>query len=373
LAGRQPRQPSVRPVGAELKVGYSLVCTETVTYPQPFLVTTGAASQPVTVVAPPPTITAAKQSASVWREGSKLAQISRRRKAPPVGRTFSFVLNEPASVTLSFTQRVTGSSVHHMCVARTRRNARRRSCRRTVTVGRLSFAGLSGPNQGCLPGPRLAQNEAPAGSLHARDRRHQHRLAARVVELHDSLATAIRSRLRRRDELDQLWGARQRHCLQTTLRSRWLFGSADRRYVRPDQLRRLLIDRSLAPAAVAVLEMRKRGARRDGVDLIVSVIVKGDVNKGVVGEAQHDVTHGVWLRLSQLRKDSFDPPLVLISSISRLHRVTGNQSLVHGTPHCGRTVSQEIVDGRIAMRRKPDRRTAQRARGPEHDPAAARR
>jgi streptogramin lyase len=131
------------------QVSDSLVCTETATYPNPFLVTASAASPPVTVVAPPPTITAAHESASTWRVGHKLAQISRRRKAkaPPVGTTFSFVLNEPATVTFSFTQQLAGSSVHHKCVARTRKNAKHRGCRRTVTVGRLSFTGQIGTNQ----------------------------------------------------------------------------------------------------------------------------------------------------------------------------------------------------------------------------------
>jgi streptogramin lyase len=131
------------------QVSDSLVCTETVTYPNPFLVTAGAASQPVTVVAPPPTITAAHESASTWRVGHKLAQISRRRKAkaPPVGTTFSFALNEPSTVSFSFTQQVAGSTVNHKCVARTRKNAKHRSCHRTVTVGRLSFAGQIGTNQ----------------------------------------------------------------------------------------------------------------------------------------------------------------------------------------------------------------------------------
>lgn len=131
------------------QVGQALSCSETVTYANPFLVTASATSPAVTVIAPPPTITAAHESASVWREGGKLAQISRRRKAPklPLGTTFSFALNEPASVSFSFDQQVTGSSVDHKCVARTRRNARHRTCRRTVTVGRLSFAGQAGANQ----------------------------------------------------------------------------------------------------------------------------------------------------------------------------------------------------------------------------------
>ncbi len=147
------------------QVGQSLACSETVTYANPFLVTASAASLPVTVIAPPPTITAAHESASVWREGGKLAQISRRRKAPklPLGTTFSFALNEPASVSFSFTQQVTGSSVDHRCVARTRRNARHRTCRRTVTAGRLSFAGQTGANQVVFQGRVSARTKLAPG------------------------------------------------------------------------------------------------------------------------------------------------------------------------------------------------------------------
>jgi len=137
--------PSYTPSLAQ--VGGSLLCDETVTYPEPFLVTTGAASQAVAVVAPPPTITAAHESSSTWRLGSKLAQVAGRRKPSPIGATFSYVLNEPAAVSWSFTQRVLGSTVGRTCVARTRSNARHRACMRTVNVARLSFAGQAGLNQ----------------------------------------------------------------------------------------------------------------------------------------------------------------------------------------------------------------------------------
>jgi hypothetical protein len=143
-----PSSAAARPTSRASQLSDSLVCTETVTYPNPFLVTAGAVSEPVTVVAPPPTITAPRQSASVWLDGGKLAQISRKRKRrAPVGTTFSFALNEPSTVSFSFTHQVAGSTVNHKCVARTRKNAKHRSCHRTVTVGRLSFAGQIGTNQ----------------------------------------------------------------------------------------------------------------------------------------------------------------------------------------------------------------------------------
>jgi DNA-binding beta-propeller fold protein YncE len=95
---------------------------------------------------PPPTITAAQQSVSRWREGNKLAQMSRRKRLP-VGTTFSFSLNEQASMSFRFTQQVRGRKVGHRCIAQTNKNRHRASCRRTVTAGTLSFAGHSGTNK----------------------------------------------------------------------------------------------------------------------------------------------------------------------------------------------------------------------------------
>jgi streptogramin lyase len=135
-------------------IGHRLSCAETVTYSL-LDVTTSAMSAPLTVLAPtpamvvalpPPTITAVHQSASTWREGGKLARISRKKK-PPVGSTFSFALNEQASVSFSFTQRIAGRKVGHKCVAKSHKNAKRKACQRTVTVGRLSFTGHVGTNK----------------------------------------------------------------------------------------------------------------------------------------------------------------------------------------------------------------------------------
>jgi streptogramin lyase len=140
-------------------VGHQLSCAETVTYPLPFFVSASATSTPVVVApapAPPlvpipaPTITAARESASTWRLGRKLARISRRK--PPIGTTFSFALNEPAAVRFTFTQRSTGRRVGAKCVAKSRKNARHKTCTRTVTVGTLSFTGHTGTNKVAFQG-----------------------------------------------------------------------------------------------------------------------------------------------------------------------------------------------------------------------------
>jgi hypothetical protein len=95
-----------------------------------------------------PTVSNAGQSHAVWREGKKSAVLSRRsKKKAPVGTTFSFTLDQPASARFVFTQQVGGKSVKGRCVAQTKTNRRKRACKRTVTRGTLSFAAHSGLNK----------------------------------------------------------------------------------------------------------------------------------------------------------------------------------------------------------------------------------
>jgi streptogramin lyase len=134
-------------------VGHALSCSVTVTYALQD-VTVSATSAAVTVLAPPsppskvtppvpPVLSGARQSASTWRVGSKLASISRKRR-PPVGTVFSFMLSEPASVIFTFTQRVAGRELKGRCVAMTRGNRHRRACTRRVTRGTVSLPGHAG-------------------------------------------------------------------------------------------------------------------------------------------------------------------------------------------------------------------------------------
>jgi len=94
-----------------------------------------------------PVITNAAQSNRSWREGTRLASFSRKHKLPPLGTVFSFKLNEPASVSFAFTQRVSGSKANGKCVAKTRKNHSKHACKRTVTRGTLSFTGHAGKNK----------------------------------------------------------------------------------------------------------------------------------------------------------------------------------------------------------------------------------
>jgi 6-phosphogluconolactonase (cycloisomerase 2 family) len=94
----------------------------------------------------PPIVTKVAQSHSSWRAGGRLAAFARKGR-PPVGTTFSFALNEQASVRFAFTQQLAGRKVKGKCVAQTKQNRRGGACKRTVTRGTLAFTGHSGPNR----------------------------------------------------------------------------------------------------------------------------------------------------------------------------------------------------------------------------------
>jgi hypothetical protein len=84
--------------------------------------------------ASPPVVLNARQSAARWREGNRLARISRAKT--PTGTTFSFSLNEPATVTFSFARRTGGRK----------------------KASALTFAGHSGTNKVAFQG-RISPGE----------------------------------------------------------------------------------------------------------------------------------------------------------------------------------------------------------------------
>ncbi len=102
------------------------------------------ADQTFTTAPTPPSIASATQSHRRWREGNALAGTSRKRA--PLGTTFSFTLNEQASTSFVFTQRVGGRKVKGKCVAQTKTNRHTHACKRTVTGGTLSLTGHAGTN-----------------------------------------------------------------------------------------------------------------------------------------------------------------------------------------------------------------------------------
>jgi hypothetical protein len=72
--------------------------------------------------------------------------ISRTRR-PPVGTTFGFTLNEPATVTLRFSALLAGRKVHGRCVAQTSRNRHSGHCVRRQLAGAPTFSGREGANE----------------------------------------------------------------------------------------------------------------------------------------------------------------------------------------------------------------------------------
>jgi hypothetical protein len=114
-------------------------------------------------VLPPLTLSGVSQSNKRWVAGSKLAAISAKRPKTPVGTTFSFTLNEPATVALAFTEDRPGRKHGKGCVAETRKNRKHRKCTRTSSAGtltlsapagadRLAFYGLLNDHRGLKPG-----------------------------------------------------------------------------------------------------------------------------------------------------------------------------------------------------------------------------
>ncbi len=126
---------------------------------QPVLALTG------TGASTPPSVTSVRQSNTKWRRGNKLAKISKKpKRPPPIGTIFSFALNEPAKVSFAFNQKVGGRKVKGKCVAQTKKNRRKPSCRRTVTQGTLSFAGHTGINKVAFQGRVSASRKLAPGS-----------------------------------------------------------------------------------------------------------------------------------------------------------------------------------------------------------------
>ncbi len=109
---------------------------------------TAPGAAPPTKASPPaPAISSVSQSAVRWREGTALPQLSSSQAQAARGTTFAFSLNEAATVRLAFARLATGRSVQGRCVAQTKRNRRKRACRRKVAAGGLSLSAVAGANR----------------------------------------------------------------------------------------------------------------------------------------------------------------------------------------------------------------------------------
>jgi hypothetical protein len=122
--------PTYRVVFAD--AGQQLSCKVSTSNPYGAVVATSSA---VSVGYPAPTIGHLKQSHRRWREGSRLAILSRKR--PPVGTTFSVTLDVPARLTFTFARLRPGRRSGHKCVNPTHHNRHHGSCTRAVKAGTL--------------------------------------------------------------------------------------------------------------------------------------------------------------------------------------------------------------------------------------------
>jgi virginiamycin B lyase len=136
---------------------------------------TGSASSTYTVVPPSPVVRDLRVSHSRWREGIALPRITSDANRTPmtsgVGTTFSFTLNEPATVKLTFTRQASGRVVqvdgHGECVARTSHNRRARKCTRTVVAGTLAVTAPRGTDKIGFAGRVSSTNKLRLGSYTA--------------------------------------------------------------------------------------------------------------------------------------------------------------------------------------------------------------
>ena len=142
-----------------LQGGPQASTTRTITVPP---LTLPPLTPPLTVLAP--SLTHVGETHSSWREGNRLGTFAEHsRKQPPVGTTFSFVLNESARVSFAFTQRAGGRKVGGRCVAETKQNRHRYSCERTVTKGGLTFIGHAGLSSVAFQGRISASRKLKPG------------------------------------------------------------------------------------------------------------------------------------------------------------------------------------------------------------------
>lgn len=126
---------------------------------------------------PPPSITHLTESHKRWREGTAKAQISNytddsavghgarnvdsahptqhRRTKTPLGTTITFTLNEQATITFTFVERLPGRRSGKKCLAPSQKDHHGRPCKRSVMRGTLTFTGHTGENtvvfQGDIP------------------------------------------------------------------------------------------------------------------------------------------------------------------------------------------------------------------------------
>lgn len=149
------RNDEVLVAGGELPLGSVDLSSAYVYGPAPITPPPSQPSQVVPPTAPSPVkLTHLSQSNRTWRE-THTGSNARRKPATPVGTDFTFMLSEPATVRLTFTQLLPGKRVGEKCVASRPRASTRPSCSRRRLRGLLEIVARVGANliafHGSLP------------------------------------------------------------------------------------------------------------------------------------------------------------------------------------------------------------------------------
>jgi putative transposase len=84
--------------------------------------------------------------------GRQARHVRGEEEPASVGTRFSFVLDQPARVSLAFVQELAGRKLKARCVAPTRANRRKHACQRQVPVATLTFTAHRGSNQFAFQG-----------------------------------------------------------------------------------------------------------------------------------------------------------------------------------------------------------------------------
>jgi hypothetical protein len=144
--------------------------THTYAHPGTYTITVTAADKlgntttstyTTTITPATPTLTNVSQTARTWSE-HKLRRHG-HKKPPPVGTTFKFTLNEPATVKLVFTHKLTGRRVNHKCKPPTKHNKHDPRCTHTITDGTITIPGQTGANSYKFTG-KIGKHKLAAGT-----------------------------------------------------------------------------------------------------------------------------------------------------------------------------------------------------------------
>jgi hypothetical protein len=134
---------------------------------------TATATDTYTVKPPTPALGSIREAHKTWREGRSLAKLATAGRAsakhktkpkPPVGTTFTFTLNTPATLKLAFAEHVGGRLVRHKCVAQTKHNKHDHACTRSVSAGSLTLAGHAGTDKITFQGRLSSKHKLASGT-----------------------------------------------------------------------------------------------------------------------------------------------------------------------------------------------------------------